>query len=75
MGVNYPLEQARAELQLFATGGKRNLSQSIFRSVFFNTREHVLGKNATMRLSFEETVVWATEFVRRDDPRFAPQLA
>ena len=73
--MNYPLQQAKLELQVFAKT-KNNIGQSVFRSAFFNTREHVLGKKASMTMGFEECVQYCVQHVREYvDPTFEPQFA
>ena len=67
-------QQVHEEMSHFAQA-KRNFPHRLFRMIFANTRQHVLGKRATMQLSFAETVAYATEYVRREYPDFEPVWA
>jgi hypothetical protein len=72
--VAHPREQALAELSIFPRV-RGNLGQGIYRSTFFNGREHGLGRRATMCFTFEETAFWALELVRQYVPNFMPVVA
>ena len=65
------MEQALAELPRLPRG---DIEQNWLRDVFFLMREHVLGKKATVRWSFAETVEWAVARVREDYPTFTPTI-
>lgn len=51
-----PLEQVLAELELIPRG---DLAQNMFRAVYEQRRLHVLGRNATERLSARDVVARA----------------
>jgi hypothetical protein len=67
-----PLEQVLAELELIPRG---DFHQNMFRAVYEQHRLHVLGRNATERLSAREVVVRATASVREYEPAFEPRVA
>lgn len=65
-----PLEQVKSELELIPRG---DFHQNMFRALYEQHRLHVLGRNATVRLTALEVVERAAESVRRDAPAFDPE--